>query len=102
MPTAPKRFTFGPERKAWSHGKQTTTQRGYGWQHQKARERLFKRDPLCRECSKHGIATVATVADHIINLAAGGTQSDDNLQPLCAPCHQAKTLREAQQARQRR
>ena len=33
----------------------------------------------------------ATEIDHIIELAAGGTNSLDNLQPLCKPCHKQKT-----------
>ena len=33
----------------------------------------------------------ATEVDHIIELAAGGTNTVDNTQPLCKPCHQAKT-----------
>lgn len=33
----------------------------------------------------------ATDVDHIIELAAGGTNTIDNVQPLCKSCHQAKT-----------
>ena len=36
---------------------------------------------------------VATQVDHIIELAIGGTNTLDNLQPLCKPCHTAKTVR---------
>jgi 5-methylcytosine-specific restriction endonuclease McrA len=35
----------------------------------------------------------ATDVDHIIELAAGGTNTIDNVQPLCKPCHIAKTSR---------
>jgi len=35
---------------------------------------------------------VATQVDHIIELAIGGTNTLDNLQPLCRPCHTAKTV----------
>jgi 5-methylcytosine-specific restriction endonuclease McrA len=35
----------------------------------------------------------ATDVDHIIELAAGGTNTIDNVQPLCKPCHRAKTSR---------
>jgi hypothetical protein len=35
---------------------------------------------------------VATQVDHIIELAIGGTNTLDNLQPLCKPCHTAKTV----------
>jgi 5-methylcytosine-specific restriction endonuclease McrA len=33
----------------------------------------------------------ATEVDHIIELAIGGTNTIDNVQPLCKPCHKAKT-----------
>ena len=33
--------------------------------------------------------------DHIVPLADGGTEMPENLQALCAPCHRAKTAREA-------
>jgi 5-methylcytosine-specific restriction protein A len=35
----------------------------------------------------------ATEVDHIIELAAGGTNTIDNVQPLCKECHKAKTAR---------
>jgi 5-methylcytosine-specific restriction protein A len=36
----------------------------------------------------------ATVCDHIVPLAEGGTDATSNLQPLCQSCHNAKTMRE--------
>lgn len=33
----------------------------------------------------------AEVIDHIIPLAHGGTDADDNCQALCVECHDAKT-----------
>lgn len=35
----------------------------------------------------------ATEVDHILELAAGGTNTIDNVQPLCNPCHKAKTAK---------
>ena len=35
----------------------------------------------------------ATEVDHIIELAIGGTNTIDNVQPLCKDCHKAKTAR---------
>lgn len=37
--------------------------------------------------------------DHIINKAAGGSDSLDNAQWLCGPCHDTKTKAEAAHAR---
>lgn len=97
MPKAAPRFTFGkqPEKAAWGHNGRSTTQRGYGWQHQKARKALLDAEPLCRMCRDAGKVTIAVVADHIVSLAQGGSQSIENLQPLCTSCHREKTLREA-------
>jgi len=98
MPKAPPRFGGKPDqdRKPWRTSTKTTTQRGYGWSHQKARERLLKSEPLCRECAKHGRVTAATIADHTVPLAETGVRAPSELQPLCGPCHTAKTQREAQ------
>jgi 5-methylcytosine-specific restriction protein A len=41
----------------------------------------------------------ATQVDHIKAKAVGGTDEDNNLQPLCGPCHKAKTAREANDRR---
>lgn len=106
MPTAPKRFTFGTrpapaKRDVWSHNGQTTTQRGYGWQHQKARARLLKAEPICRECSNAGVVTIAVIADHVVPIAEGGAKDASNLQPLCLACSNAKTADEAKRARRR-
>jgi hypothetical protein len=36
----------------------------------------------------------ATIVDHIVPLAMGGPDTDDNTQPLCGPCHASKTALE--------
>lgn len=58
---------------------------------QARRQRLFEREPLCRECLKRGVVRAAEYADHIVALANGGPDTEDNLQPLCKDCHDAKT-----------
>lgn len=98
MPKAAPRFSFGkppPERKAWRTTTGTTTERGYGWQHQKMRKQLLRREPLCRACKEQGRVTAAIIADHIVPLAEGGLGHVDNLQPLCRDCHKEKTLAES-------
>ena len=37
---------------------------------------------------------LATIRDHVIPLAEGGLEQEDNIQALCRPCHQAKTEQE--------
>lgn len=45
----------------------------------------------CQNCGNTGKLEI----DHIINLKAGGTDTPDNLQYLCPPCHNKKTQKEA-------
>lgn len=71
-------------------------------QWQRVRTLVLAAEPLCRICSREGRVVVATVVDHIVPLADGGTDDTDNLQPLCKPCHDRKTLRESVAPRQRR
>lgn len=66
---------------------------------QRLRQQLFAGEPLCRECAKYGRVTEATIRDHIISLAEGGTDAADNIQPLCRACSDAKTNREAVRGR---
>lgn len=80
--------------------KGSTTQRGYGWQWQKQRERILERDGgLCQPCVRLARVTEATDVDHIVSKANGGTDDDVNLQSICVDCHKAKTARERQHGR---
>lgn len=62
---------------------------------QRKRAELFAREPLCRECAKRGLVTLAVIRDHIVPLAEGGLDVDSNCQPLCQPCSDAKTATES-------
>jgi len=54
-----------------------------------------------RRCAKCG--GPASIADHVVPKAFGGTDHLSNLQALCDPCHRAKTTKEgAQGARLKR
>jgi 5-methylcytosine-specific restriction protein A len=59
----------------------------------KIRERVLARDgAACKKCGK---MVGRLEVDHIVPLAVGGSNSDLNLQLLCAiPCHRDKTLKE--------
>lgn len=62
----------------------------------RTRDRILARDGgLCVPCRTADRITVATEVDHITPLAQGGAESDENLQSICLPCHQAKTARES-------
>ena len=60
----------------------------------KLRLKRLAAEPLCRDCKAKGIDRLATTPDHIIPLAAGGTDDDSNIQCLCDECHKAKTATE--------
>jgi 5-methylcytosine-specific restriction protein A len=85
--------------KSWSNSSHTSDKRLRGRKLQQAREELFRRNPYCVHCKARGMLRLATERDHIINLAAGGTDDIDNIQGLCADCHKAKTQRESNRAR---
>jgi len=72
------------------------SKRGYNHRWRKVRVEVLRRDGgLCQSCLKDGLVTRASDVDHIVPVAAGGAFYDhDNLQSLCRPCHQAKTVEE--------
>jgi len=65
---------------------------GRGWQ--KVRTAYLSKHPLCHECEKAGKLTPGTEVHHIIPVASGGTDRDDNLQSLCKSCHSRITAKE--------
>jgi 5-methylcytosine-specific restriction protein A len=79
--------------KAWSSNNESTRIRGRKLQ--ALRADLFNREPLCRECVKAGRTRAATIRDHILPLAEGGTDDGDNIQPLCQACSDTKTQQES-------
>lgn len=58
------------------------------------RQRRLTAEPLCRQCKAKGQITPATVPDHIVPLAFGGLDVDENIQCLCEDCHAIKTAAE--------
>lgn len=68
--------------------------RGYDRHWQQLRRLVLSRQPLCVECERAGRVVTATEVDHIVPLAAGGTDATENLQPLCHSCHSRKTANE--------
>jgi len=55
------------------------------------RLRRLRAEPLCRDCAARGLVREATVPDHIVPLALGGDDTDENTRSLCTDCHQART-----------
>lgn len=101
MPSLPPRFSLTPTRQrrsGWSYDR-TAADRGYGREWRKLREIVLAREPLCRACRSRGHVTAAAEVDHITPKALGGTDAETNLQPLCAPCHRAKTAEDNRRMR---
>ncbi|MEU1526368.1 HNH endonuclease signature motif containing protein [Nocardia rhamnosiphila] len=64
------------------------------------RESKLRDQPICET---QGCSALATEVDHITPLAHGGQRYDwTNLQSLCVPHHDAKTLHDARNGRNRR
>lgn len=76
---------------SWRTDKRKTSERGYGWEWQKARARFLAANPLCVMCmgQKPTRYTAATVVDH--KVPHRGDQKlfwdESNWQALCQPHH---------------
>lgn len=55
------------------------------------RLRRLRAEPLCRDCAHAGIVHEATVPDHIVPLAHGGSDEDSNIRSLCREHHLMRT-----------
>lgn len=53
------------DKPSWREDLRTTSERGYGWEWQKARQVFLMKHPLCVMCRADGSITAATVVDHI-------------------------------------
>lgn len=62
---------------------------------QRAREALFAAHKWCVQCEAEGRQTLATIRDHIVPLADGGTEDVGNTQGLCLDCWDVKKEAEA-------
>lgn len=79
-------------------GDKSSSERGYGWRWQQAREAFLKDNPLCVMHKAEGFAVPATVVDHI--KAHRGDQelfwNKANWQSLCKSCHDTHAQRRDQ------
>ncbi len=85
MPTRPPMHR--PSRLPTPDRRPSAAARGYDRRWQRLRKMVLARDPVCKACGRE----VSEHADHIQAKAAGGSDSLDNLQGLCAGCHSRKT-----------
>lgn len=92
----------GPEpAHRWDTDRRQDVKRTRGRANQERRVRLFRREPLCRQCAAEGRTTLATIADHVVPLAEGGADDESNLAPICGACHQKKIAEESRRGRLR-
>jgi len=91
LPTQPKEISGS----GWRAGK-TSTERGYGYKWQQAREGYLRLHPLCVMCDAEGKTKAATVVDHIV--PHEGNQAlfwnSANWQSLCATHHSSDKQRQ--------
>ena len=93
----------------WKHDRRSRQERGYGSAWDRLRQQILERDGyLCQVCLKQGRHTPLKVkprdhaVDHIVPKFEGGTDDLDNLQAICAPCHEEKTDRESARSQGRK
>jgi 5-methylcytosine-specific restriction endonuclease McrA len=81
--------------------KPSAYRRGYGRKHAEKRRELLRRSPYCVDpYNRHPtIRKPATIRDHKVPLAAGGTDDTDNEQGLCQSCHNYKMYRDGSRNR---
>ena len=75
------------ERRRYERQRGTSGQRGYGGRWRQLRRLVLLRDPICKICGQ----VPSTEADHKVPRRQGGTDTPDNLQGACKPCHSRKT-----------
>jgi len=96
MPNAPKpnRPFWVPERVPF--GRRTTNTSDFfnsrPWRNKSKEFKSREENKFCLHCLKKGIETKSEVCSPIVRIENGGDPlSDENLEPLCKPCHKIKS-----------
>ena len=66
---------------------------GNGWTWQRTRRAVLERDG--HHCLACGATGVRLEVDHVVPLAAGGSNHHSNLRTLCIACHRSRTSRQS-------
>ena len=84
-------------RKGWDRGSVLNRQlrmRGAGGGAQRLRRKVNTQGGSpCTGCGTWHPASSIRI-DHVVTIGSGGTDQDDNVQPLCLSCHRIKTRQE--------
>ncbi len=84
--------------KAWASSTRSERTISGSAQQKRAARIMRLHDRVCHVCRR----PFSDQVDHVIPLAEGGADTDDNLRPIHSrPCHSNKTQREAARARSR-
>jgi len=86
---APRRVSPAPSR--LRPASTLSDQRITGRRLQDRRLRLWAARPHCAACGALTRYPDGFELDHVVPLAAGGADTDDNCQVLCIACHESKT-----------
>lgn len=63
-----------------------------GWEEQKRAHRVLRRDNyICHVCGEQR----ATIADHVLPVAQGGSDDESNMKGICSRCNKKKTGKES-------
>ena len=81
-------------RKAWARSSKHEDKRIRGRAGQRIRAQVLAEEPFCRHCLPKGQRVRSEEVDHVVPLSQGGENHRSNLQALCKPCHEAKTIAE--------
>ena len=90
MPTIPRKQTPDPRRMKEGRRDSPQDKRYWSYAWRRARIGFLGKHPTCVVCER-----LATVVDHIHPVTQGGEFWDrNNWQPMCEPCHNAKSSSE--------
>jgi integrase len=78
---------------AWPQRGRYSRRRGAQRLPERLRQRILRRDPVCKLQIPNICTGRSEQVDHIIDAADGGPDEGWNLQGCCAPCHRYKSAR---------
>ena len=80
-------------RSGWPRTGRHSPRKGANRLPEKQRQRILKRDPVCKLQIPNVCTGRSEQVDHIIDAADGGPDEDWCLQGVCAACHRYKSAR---------
>ena len=92
MLSAPAKVATEINSSSWRTSGQTSSQRGYNYKWQQAREGFLSKHPLCMFCERDGRVMPATVVDHSIPHRGDMVLfwKSERWQALCKTCHDSE------------